>query len=131
MNIFTIYEPLISNVIKILPTILDNKTCINCAWIIWTWYLTVLIKFYDKMDLPIPLRIFYKSVLARKTCNCSTIKENVILYCRKFALIAEIINFTIASLSFQNRLLNGTHSISDIKFPWIDRQKIFCWLATS
>ena len=33
-------------------------------------------------------------------------------------LVKEIIKFTIESLVFQNRLLNGAHSIWDIKLPW-------------
>ena len=33
-------------------------------------------------------------------------------------LVKEIIKFAIESLVFQNRLLNGAHSIWDIKFPW-------------
>ena len=33
-------------------------------------------------------------------------------------IVIETINFTIESLAFQNRHLNSTHSISDIKLPW-------------
>ena len=34
-------------------------------------------------------------------------------------LVKEIIKFPIESLVFQNRLLNGAHSIRDIKLPWV------------
>ena len=36
---------------------------------------------------------------------------------QKTPLVKEIINFAIQSLVFQSRLLNGAHSISDIKLP--------------
>ena len=32
-----------------------------------------------------------------------------------------MIYFTVELSAFQNRLLNGTHSIPDIKLPWIIR----------
>ena len=70
-----------------------------------------------------------------KTSICSTFKENLLLYFRKLslfaiavtiiltarsvsqvaALVIEIANFVTASLVFQNRPLNSTHSISYIK----------------
>ena len=72
-----------------------------------------LLKFYDKMDLSIRIRIIYnvrhgyairlkfgdklltfltKQVLEGKASICSTINENLLLYCRKFsALVAVVI----------------------------------------
>ena len=35
-------------------------------------------------------------------------------------VVIEIVIFPIESLVFQKRLLNGAHSISDIKLPWSD-----------
>ena len=46
-------------------------------------------------------------------CQCLPHKET---------LIKENVNFTIESLVFPNRLLNGAHSISDIKLPWLVQQ---------
>ena len=71
-----------------------------------------------------------KLVFQVKTSIYSTIKENLLLYCRTFSafvvsiwhlyhketlLIKETINFTIESTGFQNRHLSNAHSISDIK----------------
>ena len=33
------------------------------------------------------------------------------------SILPEIVNFTVESIPFQNRLLYGTHSITDIKLP--------------
>ena len=114
---------------------------------------------YDKIDLFIRMRFFYnvkhlheirlkvgntfltslnKLVVETKASICSTMKENLVLRCRKFFAFAiaviiqlnsitryvsqrnttviENINLTTESLPFQNRLL-GDHSISDIKLP--------------
>ena len=82
-------------------------------------------KFWDKF-----LIFLTKLVLQVKFGICSAIKEHLLLYCLMFSafvvvvviyhketpLIIETINL---SLSFQNRHLNGDHSVSDIKLPWL------------
>ena len=108
-----------------------------------------LLKCYDKMEFSIRIRVIYnvrhgyaihlklgdkfltfltKQVIAGKTSICSTIKENLLLYCRKFSALVvvviiynifitrsvsqkitaliETINFKIESLAF-----------SDVKLP--------------
>ena len=71
-----------------------------------------LLKFSDKMDLSIRIRIIYnvrrgyairlksgeklltfltKQMLEGKASICSTIKENLLLYCRKFSALAVIV----------------------------------------
>ena len=72
--------------------------------------------------------------LQAKACICSKIKENLPLHCRKYSafviafqeqslshketpLVIRIVNFAIELLMFQNRLLNSSHYISDIKLP--------------
>ena len=85
-------------------------------------------KFGDKF-----LIFLTKLMLQVKVGICSAVKEHLLLYCLKFSpfvvvvviyhketpLRIETINLTIESLSFQNRHLNGDHSISDIKLPWL------------
>ena len=79
-----------------------------------------LLKCYDKMEFSIRIRVIYnvrhgyaihlklgdkfltfltKQVIAGKTSICSTIKENLLLYCRKFSalvVVAIIYNIFIA-----------------------------------
>ena len=79
-------------------------------------------KFFDKIDLPIRMRIIYnlkkcyaihfkfgekvlrslnKLVFVAKDSICSLFKENLLLYCSKFsAFVIAIINFTIELLAF-------------------------------
>ena len=67
------------------------------------------VKFYDKMDLPIRMRNIYnikhryvnglklfltsltKLVLDAKARICFTIKENLLLYCRKFSVFIVVV----------------------------------------
>ena len=75
VNTYTIYKSLPQNVIKVLSTTYLNKTkvpeksfkfqvqlakvsCIKCAQAICTWFLNWF-RFYDKMDIPIRMRIIY------------------------------------------------------------------------
>ena len=93
----------------------------------------ILLKFGGKF-----LTSLIKCMLEAKTSICSTVKENLLFYCRKFSafvvvvivqhifitrpvsqtpLAIESINVTTESLAFQSRHLNGAHSISDLKLP--------------
>ena len=94
----------------------------------------IRLKFRDKF-----LTSLTKLVLEMKSSIYSTIKENILLYLFKFLAFAFVViksctfitrpvpqrntacnrnhYFTIESLAFQNRLLNGAHSMSDIKLP--------------
>ena len=75
VNIYTTYKSLPQNVIRVLSTTYLNKTrvpeksfkfqvklakvsCIKCAQAISRWFLNWL-RFYDKMDFPIRMRITY------------------------------------------------------------------------
>ena len=113
------------------------------------------------MDLPIKIRIICsvkhrcairlkfggkfstsitKLMLRARDNICSTINENVLLYCHKFPPSVVVImsthifitrsvsqrhtacnrnhyNFAIESLAFQNTHLHGVHSISDVTLP--------------
>ena len=87
----------------------------------------IYLKFGEKFSTSLT-----KSVLKGKASICSTIKKNLLLYYRTFSefvvvvifnillqpLAIETINFTTESLAFQDRHLNGAHSISDLKLPW-------------
>ena len=84
-----------------------------------------LLKFKDRLFTSLTML-----GLEVKASTCSTIKENLILYCRKFSGISvcyrkltyfnndlfhketqlDIIKFAIESSVFQNRLLDGAHS---------------------
>ena len=51
----------------------------------------------------------------------------------KFAIVSFEFKFAIESLIFQGRLLNGAHSISDIKLPWFKYCKYYfsiCFLLS-
>ena len=82
-------------------------------------------------------RLFFTSLTMlgyeAKASICFAVKENLILYCHKFAVLAvaiikkhilitrsvsqrtslekEIVNFAVESLVFQSRLVNGAYSI--------------------
>ena len=64
----------------------------------------ILLKFRDKF-----LTFLTKIVCEGKSSICSTIKENLLLYCRMYhketPLVIETINFTIESLALRNRHL--------------------------
>ena len=76
-----------------------------------------------------------KLMLKTKASSSSTIQEIILSYCRKFLAFAiaviiqhllittsaskRNINFTIESLPFQNRLLEGANSIVDKKLSWL------------
>ena len=125
---------------------------IQANWVNFWWN---NLEFSDKLNITIQIRIFNKVThryaiclksedrfftsltmleLKAKTSICSTIKENLILYCCKFSdfcrchkltffhketpLVKEIVKFAIETLKFQNSLFDGVHSIWDIKLPW-------------
>ena len=95
-----------------------------------------LIKFYDKTDLSINMRVTYESyvkhrfvirfkfgdkfltsltklVLAAKASICSTIKENLLLYCRKILAFVVVViiqhMFNTALVSKRNTSCNRNH----------------------
>ena len=85
---------------------------INCPQAIWTLFWQKLLKFNDKMGLSIGIRIIYnvrhgypihlkfggklltfltKQVPEGKGSICSTIKESLLLYCRKFSALVFVV----------------------------------------
>ena len=63
--------------------------------------------------------LFERSVLAFVAIVIIQHRETGV-YHRETSLVTEIINFTIETLVFEKRHLNGAHSISDIKLRLMD-----------